>query len=376
MLQDGSHYQYGIQRRCIMNELSNFHVLTNIIVDVMHDLMLGVLKYDIKALLNFYTQGGLLNLDDLNLRIKNWNFGVKETIRINKLKKEHFNTGSVHMNAKEVWFFVENLPLLLNGLVPQNNEHYKFLLFVHDLQDICLQPEYGPVEFYLLDFCIKTHHRLYMYLFRHTLTPKYHFLLHYAEVIKRCGPLKDLMCYRPESKHQEVKSYTNVSHNRRNIQVSIANKQQLRFSDTILNFNAVCLTDFVTSIKKTNQSMFDEIVLNALKCFLEQNNKSFENLNCAEKITFKGTIFSKNEYLIKDEDSACLIEGIVITSSNAIIMYRNIPIFYEENLRAYGLIEENNDQMILYDFIENFKYIPVTKNSSMGINYIKKLRRY
>lgn len=375
MLRAGTHNKFGIVRRCILNDLPSFHVLTNYVVDVMHDLMLGVLKYDIQKILHYYTRGNLLNLEDLNKRIRKWNFGTKETIRISPITKSHLKeNGKINMNAKEVWFFVENMPFLLADLVPNNDEHFRFVLLMHDLLEICLHPNFGADEFYILDLIINNHHKFYKEQLQGTLTPKFHFILHYKEVIMRCGPLKDLMCFRLESKHQELKSYTNVSHNRRNVPVSIAKKQMYTFSDTILNFDPNCLKSFVSSIKSIT-ARFENIVLDALKMWLTQNQKTFEKLISAERVTYKGTIFAKGEYLINNEDSAALIIGIIITDNDAIILYHSVIVFYEECLRSYAILEIDT-KIVLYNFIENFACIPVACNSREGLSYIKKLKRY
>lgn len=374
MLRNGTAMEFGILRRCVLNNLPNFHVLINFIVDVMHDLMLGVLKYDIKAILQHYTLGDLLELDDLNTRIKKWNFGCKETIRITPLKKSYLSdTSTVQMNAKEVWFFVENLPFLLRDLVP-DDEYFNFVLMMHDLLDVCLQPEFGCEEFFLLDLIIKQHHRFYKEQLRGSITPKFHFLIHYAEVVRRCGPLKDLMCFRLEAKHQELKSYSNVSHNRKNVCLSLANKQMYKFADFILNFKPECL-NFVSSIKKIKPSLFDGVVFEAVKHYLLQNERTFTNLICAERVVYKGTTFAKGEYLVIDEDSAALISGVIVADSHVIILYHVCTIFYEDNLRSYSVLEEDNN-MVFYDFIDSFKYIPVPSNLYGAIPYIKKIKRY
>lgn len=376
MLRNGTHIEFGIIRPCVLNNLPNFHVLVNFTVDVMHDLMLGVLKYDIKRILIYYNRGNLLDLEILNRRIKQWNFGCKETIRICAISKSHLKeSGTISMNAKEVWFFVENLPFLLDDLVPTDDEYFRFILLMHDLLDCCLQPQFGIEELHLLDQIISEHHKFYKEQLQGTLTPKFHFLIHYKEVIMRCGPLKDLMCFRLEAKHQEVKSYTNVSHNRKNVPVSIATKQMYRFSDTILSFDGDCLKNFVSSIKNMALSLFDNIILDSVKCFLTQNNRSFEKFICAEKVTYKGTIFAKDEYLVINEDIAALIVGIIVADNNVVIMYYNAYICFEGNLRSYAVLEIDN-KMILYNFIESFKYIPVPSNSRGGLKYVKKLRRY
>lgn len=376
MFKDGTNVHYGILRQCVMNTLPNYHVLINLIVDIMHDLMLGVLKYDLRAILQHYTRCNLLSLDEFNSRIKNWNFGSGGKLKIRPILKGHLkDSGNINLTAKEVWFIVENLPFLLQGLVPKDDEYFNFVLIMHDLLDICLQPSFASVELNKLNVLIAAHHKFYRELLNCYLTPKFHFMLHYEEVIKRCGPLKDLMCMRLESKHQELKSYSSVCHNRRNILVSIANKQSFRFADTILSFDSTTLHNYVSSVNKINPNLFSDTVLGAVKCFLNQNNKKIENFICAEKIVFKGTVYVKNEYLIINDESAALINGIVLSGSDVIIIYCYVPIYFEKTLRSYGVVK-GNDSIMLYNFIETFEFAPVPSHIYGDASFIKKLKRH
>lgn len=40
---------FGIQEECIFNKIPNFHVLENISIDLMHDLLEGICRYDIRV---------------------------------------------------------------------------------------------------------------------------------------------------------------------------------------------------------------------------------------------------------------------------------------------------------------------------------------
>lgn len=373
MFCDGNNELYGVVRRCILNNLSNFHVLVNIIVDLMHDLLLGVLKYDIIEILQYYAINKLLDFEAFNRRLKRWNFGKKENVKIRRLRAEDCIKGNISMTAKEMWFFIENLPFLLNGLVAPSTEYFEFVLIIHDLLDLCLQPEFGPIEIHQLKTCINLHHNFYKIFMGKGLTPKFHFLLHYADVIEKCGPLKDLMCMRQEAKHQELKSYTNVSHNRRNVPVSIANKQALRFSDTILNFNPDCLDNKITLVKESD--LIPEVIKGAAELFLTQNQIVFEHIHCAKEINYKGTVFTSKEYLIIDDSTAALMEGFIVAGTTVLVLYHQVFICFVENMRAYKLSTEY-DSFLVYNFIENFKFIPVPGNKRWDNVYIKQLKRY
>lgn len=66
----------GIKEQCVFNRLKSFHVTQNFAVDTMHDVLEGVCKYDIDAMLkkmifdlNYFT------IETLNNRIESFNYG-------------------------------------------------------------------------------------------------------------------------------------------------------------------------------------------------------------------------------------------------------------------------------------------------------------
>ena len=72
---------YGINRRTPLNDLQFFHVCDfGLPPDVMHDLLEGYIPYKVKLMLkHFIQEDHLFTLNELNTRIRNFQYGYMET---------------------------------------------------------------------------------------------------------------------------------------------------------------------------------------------------------------------------------------------------------------------------------------------------------
>uniref|UniRef100_T1GSK3 Uncharacterized protein n=1 Tax=Megaselia scalaris TaxID=36166 RepID=T1GSK3_MEGSC len=243
MLKNGTYHDFGIERPCKFNELENFHVIVNIIVDIMHDLILGVLRYDLNIIFKHFMS--IIDLDEVNARIKKWNFGNKETIRISPIKINNINSRS--------------------GIQ-------------------CLSStEFGTNELLTLDLLIKEHNSFYKDYAQMNITPKFHFLLH-CEDVNIKNKKRTLTFVTTEGTYLT------------------ANKQTYIFTDFILNFNPDCLNNFTSNVKQKKISL-EKTVLESIKLFLRNENITYSKLTYAEKVMFKGTYFGADEFLIINENS-------------------------------------------------------------------------
>lgn len=72
--------EFGINNRCILNQLKYFHCVGTLLPDVMHDVLEGVLPYEMKIMLQRFIQDDkYFQLDDLNYKIENFELGYSET---------------------------------------------------------------------------------------------------------------------------------------------------------------------------------------------------------------------------------------------------------------------------------------------------------
>ena len=71
--------EYGINRNSILNELSYFNVCDgSLLPDVMHDILEGVLQYEVKLLLHVMVDNECFTLEHFNSRLQNVELGYME----------------------------------------------------------------------------------------------------------------------------------------------------------------------------------------------------------------------------------------------------------------------------------------------------------
>lgn len=94
---------FGIKSPCIWNTLKNFHLTENLSVDVMHDILEGICRYDLGNILyHFICVDKIFSLDTLNNRIKFYNFFDKNKpplITRNQLLRKHIIFSASEMNS-------------------------------------------------------------------------------------------------------------------------------------------------------------------------------------------------------------------------------------------------------------------------------------
>jgi hypothetical protein len=109
---------------CVFHQLPNFHVSQNMSLDLMHDVLEGILRYDMAHILNYLINTKkYFNLDNINKRIQHFKFCEVDTgnpipqIRADHIKKKH-----IIMSASEMLAFVSYFGILVGDLVPEDDE--------------------------------------------------------------------------------------------------------------------------------------------------------------------------------------------------------------------------------------------------------------
>jgi hypothetical protein len=78
VLAHGEHFSkaYGINRRSVLNDSRYYHVVGGLPPDVMHDILEGVLQYEVKEMLkNYIKVEHYFTLEVLNNHISRYDFG-------------------------------------------------------------------------------------------------------------------------------------------------------------------------------------------------------------------------------------------------------------------------------------------------------------
>lgn len=303
----------GIKTVSMFNELVTYHVTDNVASDIMHDVFLGVCKYNLQHILNYFIfEKKYFSLQNFNYKKQMFNYGEIEIRNLSEpIERNHIKYGNFKMTAREIWTFYNFFPLIIGTDVPRDDSVYKFLLLSVKLIDLLVKTCFDENDLAELTTLIEQHNNLFITIFKQALKPKYHFLVHYPTIIRRCGPLKFLWCFRFEAQHQLHKQYARNITSRLNIPLTLAIKASLKFTK-LLFCNEFFQTEWETVSKlflcPDKDQKYAELIP-----FSESDQKY------TSALIFRGTNFKTGYFFGKPNNNKILIYEIIdilLTNNN------------------------------------------------------------
>lgn len=224
---------FGVQSLCEFNNLKYYNFLDSPTADIMHDLLEGVVPYEIKLVLKKLISLGCFSLETINHRIAAFDFGYLESKnRPTQIKLD--GTGNrIGQKAAQAWCLIRFLPVILGDLLTEAEhlEFWELLLQLLECMSYIFSREFSKSSILSLKILIIKHHKLFKTLFpEQNLIPKQHFMTHYPYIIEKSGPLISLWTMRFEGKHNYFAQLAHNNRNFTNICFSLARRhQQYRF---------------------------------------------------------------------------------------------------------------------------------------------------
>ncbi|KAJ8684618.1 hypothetical protein QAD02_020411 [Eretmocerus hayati] len=214
--------------------------MNNPSVDPMHDLLEGVCRVDVAKILN-----NLINVkkhfrfQDFIDRIEYFDRNSPDA-NLPSLSKDSIKDGKLMMSASEIYFLVTNLPLMIGDLVPSSDKSWKLFLLLRQI--VCTAFAHSVTQKNIESFgdLVTSYPKSYVSLFKKTLRPKHHNLLHYQRLMLLYGPLKVLSCLRFEAKHRQLKQCSQATTSRASPDYTIAVKHQLQLCYRFLKKDGFC----------------------------------------------------------------------------------------------------------------------------------------
>ena len=207
---------FGVKKNCVFNSLKYFHSSDNYAVDIMHDLLEGVVQYELKLLFHYLVKQGYVSVNTLSDRIQSFNYGYPD--RKNKPSGLQLDDNSKHLglNAVQAWCVLRNTPLIFGDVIERDNSHWNLLLILIQIVNIVFSPVLSDGMVCYLKHLTCDHHKMFKLLFPdRRLIPKHHLMIHYPHCIKKLGPLIHIWCMRFEAKHRvfkrSVKNFKNLT---------------------------------------------------------------------------------------------------------------------------------------------------------------------
>lgn len=355
----------------------------NFAVDIMHDILEGVCKYGIGMILkkmiydfNYFT------IDTLNYRIESFNYGsIDIRNRPPLLSTALLKNGLIKMSASEMFCFTKYFALIIGYLISSNSEIWCLYISLRQIISILLEKCIKYDDIALCKTLITEHHELYMNLFNTNLKPKFHHMVRYPMIIKKCGPLSLIWSMMFESKHKELKETAKSITSRKNACYTLALKHQLNVAYRILSTKNKLI---VNSTK-----LGRHIPIHKLK-LTEYNNSEFlnnsfnfltDNISFVSWINFKGTSYNYNNMSVllqlSEDPNILPIFGLILSlfitqevDKPFIVCKVYICNYFSEHLQSYNVTLTNN---LMCCCIENLNGVhPTVCVKSNNLYYIPK----
>lgn len=239
--ENSAQHVFGIKFRSILNDLQFFKLCDSISVDIMHDILEGIIPYELNLFIDELLKLKLISLPHLNERLHLYDFGS-----INRSNKPspivlNKNSVSIKQRASQAWCLMRYILLIIDDIIknPILERKHKILLHLLKIMSIVFAPRISYSMINDLQNLITEHLQLFKSEFG-KLIPKQHFLIHYPTAIKKMGPLIELWSMRYEGKHAVFKYMVTKYKNFKNIAKTLAIHHQ-QMSNILLTNSALQL---------------------------------------------------------------------------------------------------------------------------------------
>lgn len=216
----------GIKRSCKLNELTYFHMLENLSVDILHDVYEGAMLFTLRESFRFIIETKLLKENELVDIIHCFDYG--ETNQKNNPSSLQIKKLNLGQNGSQLYCVFRHLPFILFHW--RFDEHFRpiwnvvlsLLRVSRYLHSLELEKDHLPA----LRNEISNYLHLYQTVFKKNLKPKQHNLTHYPRVIEKMGPVYPMNMLRAENKHKMFKDINHSNQNFINIHKTLATRHQ------------------------------------------------------------------------------------------------------------------------------------------------------
>lgn len=335
----------GIRMNCVLNEIENFHVISNYCIDIMHDLQEGIIPFALKLIFIHCLEKNIFSLNMITARIQFHSYGLLNKRNIPSrliLDKQNLN-----QNASQLLCLFRHIPFILQEFKEELYSIWPFMLSLQKIVQILYSRRVSEGDLTTLIEAIENHLSFIKNHFKKNLIPKHHNITHYPSVIRAIGPLCNYTTIRFEAKHQTFKQTAKGNKNFRNLTKTLASKHQQKFSQTIQKFSTSL------HIIPGKRGVFDGNILNIVPQF------ELKFLLIDDRKYEKGL-------LVLHDKTIHEIKFILETDKGFFLACKKYRfISYDEFTNSYKIEQYLGDHLILFDF-ETFKHYNLYEKILIG----------
>lgn len=359
---------YGIHFNSPFNS-GNFHVVGGLPPDIMHDLLEGVVPYELALVLKALISKKFIQLDKINHKIATFKYGPLD--KLDKPVTISVLGDTIKQNAGRTWCLLRLLPLMLCEWVPKNDPHWQWLLELKDIVEIIFAHTLAIGHVIHLQQMVQDHIHSFKILFPDArLKPKHHFLLHYPMQIMLFGPLRQCWCMRFEAKHNYFIRTLRTLNNYINPCATLATRHQYNMAYRLISDSAFLKEDMtISSTVVADLQFLSDEVRNVLECCGITDS---EPLHQCHFVKIDGISYYQKMYVVvkMHEDIPVFgrIDAIFLQSMQPYFLLKMFHAEYESHKSGYLLSPENELKVLkpsaLYD------YYPLTAYFSENRRYV------
>ena len=349
---------FGIKYRSPLMDIPNFHVLTGLPPDAMHDVLEGMVPYELEIVLNALISKKYFTLKFLNQRILHFYYGITDTV--NKPVEQTLKGGIIG-TAAENWCLLRMIPFLIGCQVPENDPYWEFLMHLKLIVQLIFSPYFVLSYISYLQSELTDHLRRFKELFPDkNIKPKQHFILHYPQHIMNFGPPIRYYCFRFEGKHSYFKQIIRHTNQFRNPPLTLAHRHQL-----MQTYYSSSSTGFLKEdIDVTSSSIFNiDLLSEKIKTAISKEVEEMENIIQVSKAKVKGTKYELKQFL-----PISFRHGDIVFGEILFMLFLNSNLWFivkkyssEPHLHFGSLQVFDMDEYLCIEHNKLIDYYPLTK---------------
>jgi hypothetical protein len=340
---------FGVQTECELNQLKYFNFLDSPTVDIMHDLLEGVVPYELKLVLQKLISIKCFTLETLNNRLISHNFGFLESKNRPSPIRLDMQGNKIGQKAAQAWCLIRFLPIIIGDLIVSNEglKYWELVLQLLECMSFIFSRKFSESTIIAMHSAIISHHKLFLELFpEKRLIPKHHFMCHYSYIVRQSGPLVSLWTMRFEGKHNYFAQIANHNRNFKNICYSLSMRHQQFASHNFKNFERH--DNFTTGeIYSSRLSQFLESfeVIEELRQFYEYADCTLDtNILTTDRITLRGYKYKMNNIVCFKLGSifpqfGIIINFLLMSESTCLVFLKELTVeYFDRHLFSYKVI--------------------------------------
>lgn len=345
----------GIKEYCHLNDLQHFHIMKNISVDFMHDILEGLIPFTLEHIFNYCVTKKIATVDQIQGMIDCYNFG--ELDKFNKPSKINLDRKNLGQNASQSYCLFTNLPFILFKFREKLHCVWAPVETLQQILQIVYSYSIKENDLSKLEILVHKFLEAFKQLFGVNLRPKHHFLLHYVRVIRMMGPVVFFWVMRMESKHQFFKKVAQKTKNYINLKKSMAYQHQ-----ESLYHAANVYTDEIKVSKKVNSLKLSI----DYETYAEVLEEEFAEIMIEEALVVNSVEINNNKY----KSDSLILFGSVICEIEYIVTHNNQ--FWAFCSYSYCIKEYNTFlNSFLLERFEKFRIINILELKNIRV-YEKK----